>query len=74
MLTKEILCSLQKDSWNMDQIPNYLAVLSDGMTRGLFDGLKELYRLLYSRFGIDVIGIGIGDRGSWKAISKQNTN
>ncbi len=42
-----------------------LAVLSDGMTRGTLMDLKS--SIDYStRFGIDVIGIGIGDRGSWK--------
>jgi len=42
-----------------------LAVLSDGMTRGTLSDLKS--SIDYStRFGIDVIGIGIGDRGTWK--------
>ena len=42
-----------------------LAVLSDGMTRGTLSDLKS--SIDYStKFGIDVIGIGIGDRGSWK--------
>ena len=42
-----------------------LAVLSDGMTRGSLNDLKS--SIDYStKFGIDVIGIGIGDRGSWK--------
>ena len=42
-----------------------LAVLSDGMTRGTLSDLKS--SIDYStRFGIDVIGIGVGDRGTWK--------
>ena len=42
-----------------------LAVLSDGMTRGTLSDLKS--SIDYStRFGIDVIGIGIGNRGTWK--------
>jgi hypothetical protein len=42
-----------------------LAVLSDGMTRGALTDLKS--SIDYStKFGIDVIGIGIGNRGSWK--------
>ncbi len=42
-----------------------LAVLSDGMTRGSLNDLKS--SIDYStKFGIDVVGIGIGDRGSWK--------
>lgn len=42
-----------------------LAVLSDGMTRGTLSDLKSSIDYS-SRFGIDVIGIGIGDRGTWK--------
>ena len=42
-----------------------LAVLSDGMTRGSLSDLKSSIDYS-SRFGIDVIGIGIGDRGTWK--------
>ena len=42
-----------------------LAVLSDGMTRGALTDLKS--SIDYStKFGVDVIGIGIGNRGSWK--------
>ncbi len=42
-----------------------LAVLSDGMTRGTLSDLKS--SIDYStRFGIDVIGIGIGNRWTWK--------
>ena len=42
-----------------------LVVLSDGMTRGSIQELKNAIN--YStRNGIDVIGIGIGSRGSWK--------
>ena len=42
-----------------------LAVLSDGMTRGTLSDLKSSIDYS-SKFGIDVIGIGIGDRGTWK--------
>ena len=42
-----------------------LAVLSDGMTRGSLEDLKSSINYA-SKVGIDVIGIGIGERGTWK--------
>ena len=51
-----------------------LAVLSDGMTRGSLDDLKSSINYA-SKVGIDVIGIGIGDRGTWKEyINKTQIN
>jgi len=42
-----------------------LVVLSDGMTRGSVKELKNSINYA-TKNGIDVIGIGIGSRGSWK--------
>ena len=42
-----------------------LVVLSDGMTRGSVKELKNSINYA-TKSGIDVIGIGIGSRGSWK--------
>ena len=51
-----------------------LAVLSDGMTRGSLDDLKSSINYA-SKVGIDVIGIGIGERGTWKEyINKTQIN
>ena len=51
-----------------------LAVLSDGMTRGSLEDLKSSINYA-SKVGIDVIGIGIGERGTWKEyINKTQIN
>ena len=51
-----------------------LAVLSDGMTRGSLEDLKSSINYA-SKVGIDVIGIGIGGRGTWKEyINKTQIN
>ena len=51
-----------------------LAVLSDGMTRGSLEDLKSSINYA-SKVGIDVIGIGIGERGTWKEyINKSQIN
>ena len=51
-----------------------LAVLSDGMTRGSLEDLKSSINFA-SKVGIDVIGIGIGERGTWKEyINKTQIN
>ena len=51
-----------------------LAVLSDGMTRGSLEDLKSSINYA-SKVGIDVIGIGIGERGTWKEyINKTHIN
>ncbi len=51
-----------------------LAVLSDGMTRGSIEDLKSSINYA-SKVGIDVIGIGIGERGTWKEyINKTQIN
>ena len=42
-----------------------LVVLSDGMTRGSLVDLKNTINYA-SRNNIDVVGIGIGERGTWK--------
>ena len=42
-----------------------LVVLSDGMTRGSLPELKNSIKFA-SKNKIDVIGVGIGNRGSWK--------
>jgi len=42
-----------------------LVVLSDGMTRGSLSELKNSINFA-TKSGVDVIGIGIGNRGSWK--------
>jgi cobalamin biosynthesis protein CobT len=42
-----------------------LVVLSDGMTRGSVENLKSSIKFA-TKQGIEVIGIGIGNRGSWK--------
>ena len=47
-----------------------LAVLSDGMTRGSLEDLKSSINYA-SKVGIDVIGIGIGERGTWKEYIKK---
>ena len=51
-----------------------LAVLSDGMTRGSLNDLKSSINYA-TKVGIDVIGIGIGERGTWKEyINKTQIN
>ena len=51
-----------------------LAVLSDGMTRGSLEDLKSSINYA-SKVGIDVIGIGIGERGTGKEyINKTQIN
>ena len=51
-----------------------LAVLSDGMTRGSLEDLRSSINYA-SKVGIDVIGIGIGERGTWKEyINKTQIN
>ena len=51
-----------------------LDVLSDGMTRGSLEDLKSSINYA-SKVGIDVIGIGIGERGTWKEyINKTQIN
>ncbi len=42
-----------------------LVVLSDGMTRGTLSELKNSINFA-TKSGVDVIGIGIGNRGSWR--------
>jgi len=42
-----------------------LVVLSDGMTRGSLGELKNSINFA-TKSGVDVIGIGIGNRGSWR--------
>tara|TARA_Y100000996_G_scaffold383397_1_gene339305 strand:+ start:2063 stop:4015 length:1953 start_codon:yes stop_codon:yes gene_type:complete len=42
-----------------------LVVLSDGMTRGSLSELQSSINFA-TKSGVDVIGIGIGNRGSWK--------
>jgi len=42
-----------------------LVVLSDGMTRGSVKELKNSINYA-TKSGIDVVGVGIGSRGSWK--------
>ena len=42
-----------------------LVVLSDGMTRGTLSELKNSINFA-TKNGVDVIGIGIGNRGSWR--------
>ena len=42
-----------------------LVVLSDGMTRGSLNDLKNSINYA-TKNNIDVVGIGIGERGTWK--------
>jgi hypothetical protein len=42
-----------------------LVVLSDGMTRGSLADLRNSINYA-TRNNIDVVGIGIGERGTWK--------
>ena len=42
-----------------------LVVLSDGMTRGSLSELQKSINFA-TKNGVDVIGIGIGNRGSWR--------
>ena len=50
---------------NHESNSKMLVVLSDGMTRGSLSDLKNSINYA-TRNNIDVVGIGIGQRGTWK--------